>query len=226
MCEFTKFGVTVSIPYCDNAVYDMIAEFNGKLNKIQVKFCGGYVINGSVSCSCYSTKNPLTNPHKEGYNGEIDYFAFYILAFDCCILVPIDYIGDRKTIRVRMSESKNNQQWNTTVASDFYFDKTIKSYTNIDNVSVKTKVNRCIDCGAEISTSSIRCVACSCNKKRIDIPVTRAELKDMVRDKPFTVIASNFNVTDNCVKNWCKRYSIPFRKLDINSYSDEEWDII
>lgn len=218
--------MTVSIPYCDNAVYDMIAEFNGRLNKIQVKFCGGEILNNSVSCSCYSTRNPLTNPHKEGYNGEVDYFAFYILAFDCCILVPIDYVGDRKSIRVRTTPSKNNQQENITLASDFYFDKIIESSISIDNISVKTKTNRCVDCGAEISASSTRCVTCSGNLKRVNIPVTREELKNMVRNKSFTAIASNFNITDNCVRKWCKKYSIPFRKSDINSYSDEEWNII
>lgn len=34
LSEFVKRGTQVSIPFGDNARYDLIAEFNGKLNKI------------------------------------------------------------------------------------------------------------------------------------------------------------------------------------------------
>mgnify|MGYP000968812955 FL=1 len=34
LLEFQKHHVSVSIPWGDNQRYDMIAEFNGKLNKI------------------------------------------------------------------------------------------------------------------------------------------------------------------------------------------------
>ena len=36
LAEFVKRGIQVSIPYGDCARYDLIAEFNGKLNKIQI----------------------------------------------------------------------------------------------------------------------------------------------------------------------------------------------
>ena len=34
---FVKHGIPIAIPFGDNEKYDLIAEFNGKLNKIQVK---------------------------------------------------------------------------------------------------------------------------------------------------------------------------------------------
>ena len=37
--EFVKRNIQVSIPFGDNARYDLVADFNGKLNKIQVKYC-------------------------------------------------------------------------------------------------------------------------------------------------------------------------------------------
>lgn len=42
LTEFIKRGIQVSIPFGDNARYDLIADFNGRLNKIQVKYCGDY----------------------------------------------------------------------------------------------------------------------------------------------------------------------------------------
>ena len=35
--EFQKYNIPVCVPWGDNERYDLIAEFNGKLNKIQVK---------------------------------------------------------------------------------------------------------------------------------------------------------------------------------------------
>ena len=37
LAKFIELGIPVSIPFGDNCSYDLIAEFNGKLNKIQVK---------------------------------------------------------------------------------------------------------------------------------------------------------------------------------------------
>ena len=37
LAKFISLGIPVSIPFGDNTSYDLIAEFNGKLNKIQVK---------------------------------------------------------------------------------------------------------------------------------------------------------------------------------------------
>ena len=46
---FVKHGVPIAIPFGDNKKYDLIAEFNGKLNKIQVKTSISKAENGSVT---------------------------------------------------------------------------------------------------------------------------------------------------------------------------------
>lgn len=91
---------------------------------------------------------------------------------------------------------------------------------------VPRKKNYCIDCGKEISSGSIRCVECY-NKSRItELPITREELKNLIRTIPFTQIGAKFNISDNAIKKWCKKYKLPFRKIDINNFSDEEWEKI
>ena len=55
------------------------------------------------------------------------------------------------------------------------------------------------------------------------MPVTREELKSLIRTKPFTQIGTQFNVTDNVVRKWCDKFNLPRRKSDIQKYSEEEW---
>lgn len=125
LAEFVKRGIQVSVPFGDNARYDLIADFNGKLNKIQVKYCNQHIINGSVTCPCASSTNHTTNKHYTTYQNDIDYFAFYIVALNQTVLVPIEIIGNRKSICIRIDEPKNNQNEKITYASDYSIDKVI-----------------------------------------------------------------------------------------------------
>lgn len=97
---------------------------------------------------------------------------------------------------------------------------------NSDRERTTVRKNYCVDCGKEINQSSTRCVSCS-NKSRIKIkPLSRTELKEKIRNMPFTKIAEENNVTDNAIRKWCIGYDLPSKKKDINSYSDEEWEKI
>ena len=89
---------------------------------------------------------------------------------------------------------------------------------------IKTKkINFCKDCGKEISIKSIRCEKCARNfARKVERP-NREELKTLIRTKPFTQIAKDYNVTDNAIRKWCDSEKLPRTKKEINSYSDEEW---
>ena len=87
--------------------------------------------------------------------------------------------------------------------------------------------NYCVDCGTVINKDSIRCKRCSNSKKNHkDIPISRDELKNMIRTMAFLQIAKLFNVTDNAIRKWCLRYNLPKRVSDIKKYSDKEWEQI
>ena len=122
LAEFTKRGIQCSIPYGDNARYDLIAEFNGKLNKIQVKYCNQQLIGNSINCPCASSTNHTTNKHYTTYEKDIDYFAFYIKEWDVCCLVPIEDIGTHKQIHLRKDEPLTPQK-KVHYIDDYSFDK-------------------------------------------------------------------------------------------------------
>lgn len=55
-------------------------------------------------------------------------------------------------------------------------------------------------------------------------PISREELKSLIRTTSFSEIGRTYNVTDNTIKKWCKFYNLPFRKLDIDKISDKNWE--
>lgn len=49
-------------------------------------------------------------------------------------------------------------------------------------------------------------------------------MKNLIRQKTFVQIGKELGLTESGVRGRCKAMGLPFRKRDINSYSDEEWN--
>jgi hypothetical protein len=101
----------------------MVAEFNGKLNRIQIKTANEEE-NGSIKCYCRSSKNHTTNKNFETYEGQTDYFIFYNQNKDLIALVPFEATNGCQVISLRLIPPKNNQS-NVRYFSDFSFEKTL-----------------------------------------------------------------------------------------------------
>lgn len=88
------------------------------------------------------------------------------------------------------------------------------------------QVYYCEDCGKEITKGARRCHACaSVAQQKCERP-SREELKEMIRKIPFTKIGEKYSVSDNSVRKWCKNFGLPFKRIEIKKYSDEEWQKI
>ena len=231
LSEFIKRNIQVSIPFGDNARYDLIAEFNGKLNRIQVKYCGQFQDN-SIVCPCASSTNHTTNKHYDNYYGQIDYFVFYLKEWDIPILVPIEYIGNKKSIIFRKMNKEKRPECH--YIEDFSFDKILEFQNenddnNDDKKEYKENDNTCIDCGIKIARRSQRCSVCAAKARVIpvrELPLNRQDLKNLIRTMPFSQIGVKFNVSDNQIRKWCIKLNLPSTKTEIKKYSDEEWNKI
>ena len=96
--------------------------------------------------------------------------------------------------------------------------------------SIFSKQYYCVDCNKIISKNHIRCAECDYKYRHQlwiqTIPISREELKYLIRTIPFTTISNQYNTSARTLGRWCKEYNLPYTKKDINSYTDEDWNKI
>lgn len=99
-----------------------------------------------------------------------------------------------------------NQQLDTTGAK------------NIQRIRTK---HYCIDCGKELSSKVKRCF--NCNKKfrqeNFDLPISKEKLATLIKEESFVQIGKKYNVSDNAVRKWCKKYNLPHTKQELKKVS-------
>lgn len=113
----------------------------------------------------------------------------------------------------------------------FYNDVNLFDYQKIDNqIKIeKLSISKdlfCKDCGVQITIYSKSGYCNSCAQKhraKVQNKPSREELKSLIRTLPFLKIATIYNVSDNAIRKWCDKYSLPRNKKDINNYSDAQW---
>ena len=117
-----------------------------------------------------------------------------------------------------------------TVPQDFekFFDESVAYQLLKENEEIKHgKKHYCIDCGKLIqSTKAQRCEKCARKASRIVNRPNREELKILIRTLPFTQIGRKYGVSDNAIRKWCIMENLPYKKTEINKFSDDEWEQI
>lgn len=87
--------------------------------------------------------------------------------------------------------------------------------------------NMCINCGKKIESTAKRCQKCEGifrTQEAIQrLPITREELKRLIRTESFSQIGKRFNVSDNMIRKWCGWLKLPRRISEIKKYSNQEW---
>lgn len=88
------------------------------------------------------------------------------------------------------------------------------------------KIKYCSNCGIEISSRATLCIKCNSAIKRNTNWPTKMELKNLIRNYSFTSISKIYGVSDNSIRNWCKYYNLPYKKIDIMNISDDMWNLL
>ena len=126
LCKFVELGIPVYIPFGDNEKADLIAEFNGKLNKIQIK-TSIKAENGVMKFDLTSSTVHRNNGEKHIYTKEeIDYFICYNIERDKLFLIPVEQTGNT-AITIRYEKSRNNQTKGIRFEEDYLLEKFLQT---------------------------------------------------------------------------------------------------
>lgn len=136
LMEFVKLQVPVFISFGDNERCDIIAEFNGKLNKIQCKTSLN-AKEDKESFEVFLTNRSTKNGEEvvRTYDKlEVDYFAICNVELDIVLLYPNK--GDGKTsVTFRLTPPKNGRKKGTNFVQDYLFENIVNNENDLDIVS-------------------------------------------------------------------------------------------
>ncbi|WP_435361500.1 group I intron-associated PD-(D/E)XK endonuclease [Haloarchaeobius sp. DFWS5] len=113
--EFTKRGLTVLTPFGDNERYDLVVEEQARFYRIQVKT--GRLENGRVQFETRSSGTLTRKIAKEGYTGQVDFFAVYSPDTEEVYVVPISE-APKTTMGLRIEDAKKRSP-NINWAADY-----------------------------------------------------------------------------------------------------------
>lgn len=104
-------GCRISIPFGEDCDYDLIADFKGRLHRVQVKYtCSdGRVI--SVRCFSQSLTRGKVRAIKLYTAATVDWIAVYDSTTERCFYCPSRELGDgRRQLSLRLEPARNNQR--------------------------------------------------------------------------------------------------------------------
>ena len=143
LAGFVQMQIPVYIPFGDNERADLIAEFNGKLQKIQVK-TSEKCEDGKVTFSLVSSTVHRKNGVKHVYTkDEIDYFVLYNIETHMLLLVPQEQVAGMKAVTFQIEWKPSRNQYEALNWKDFTFKKiisveTVHETSQVDEDTVQT----------------------------------------------------------------------------------------
>lgn len=118
-----RLGIHVSIPYGENVPYDIVADINGVLYRIQCK--SSVYEAGSISFSCRTIHYNTKTRKSESYIGKIDFYMTCIGSK--CYMIPIEDCKNSSSKRLRVQNPRNNQKKNVSYAEDYELQRVVST---------------------------------------------------------------------------------------------------
>ena len=125
IAKFVELDVPVYTPFGEGYITDIVADFNGKLNRIQIK------TTENLHDDSYMVWK-IT--HQEGFHGrkvkytkeEVDYFALYCIETNVLCLVPFDNAKTNEIV-IRLDSYEGIRTKVMRFVSEYKFENFIKT---------------------------------------------------------------------------------------------------
>lgn len=122
LAKLVELGCPVYIPFGDDEKSDLIAEFNGCLNRIQIKTTDT-IEDGYYTIDFRNCKNHVCCPQANQLysKNDIDYFITYCIPRKTICIFKTDEMP-HAAIRLRFESSKNGQVKGVRFEKDYLID--------------------------------------------------------------------------------------------------------
>jgi hypothetical protein len=113
-------GCTLSFPFGEDCDYDLIADRDGILHRVQVKFTKSDGCIVVVRCRSHSLTNGRIRRTKQYTAATVDWIAVYDKTSDRCYYCPSSELGSgRSSLSLRLVPALNGQSIGTRDARDY-----------------------------------------------------------------------------------------------------------
>jgi Holliday junction resolvase-like predicted endonuclease len=119
--DLAERGCSISFPFGEDCDYDLVADFEGILHRVQVKYTESDGRMVLVRCRSHSlTKGKIR--HTKHYTAEtVDWIAVYDRTSDRCYYLPSNELGPfgRSGATLRLTPARNGQRIGIRSAADY-----------------------------------------------------------------------------------------------------------
>jgi hypothetical protein len=125
--QVTQLGIEVYRPIAEGGRFDMIFLLGDDLARVQCKWAPRQ--GNAILVRCYSCRRAREGLRRRLYERhEIDAIAAYCPDNRRCYYLPMDWVGGRRQILLRLEPTENNQARDVHWAKDFEFGATLARY--------------------------------------------------------------------------------------------------
>lgn len=171
----------------------------------------------------FSLNSPLVRSHRR----EI-ILKLKLIPYKCAICGQ-DHYWNGKELSLTLDHINGNHLDNRLENLRFVCpncDRQLNTFGNknkvryVSSVIKPRKVNNCSVCGKEISRGYQMCAECRKVDRCKNIP-SKEELENELKNfTSFLAMGRKYGVSDNAVRKWCKKYSLPYRTSDIKKLTN------
>ena len=109
--DLLQRGCKLSIPFGEDSDYDLIADYEGVLHRIQVKFTRSNGRRILIRCRSHSLTNGKVRQTKHYTATMIDWIAVYDATSERCYYCPSSELGSgRSELSLRLTPARNGQR--------------------------------------------------------------------------------------------------------------------
>ena len=86
-----------------------------------------------------------------------------------------------------------------------------------------SKIKICPICNVNLTSRRAKmCLECYVKEKEKNIPSKEQLLQDILA-MPFVKVGEKYGVSDNAVRKWCKKYTLPYIKKDLDKLKERNY---